>query len=340
MQNIDQLLQLRKYDPQNPPPPDTIILRIENKNIASLGNFITITGMPKQGKGKFIAGMLAAALSNTEIFGMKVRLPEDRKKVCLFDTDQAGYEFHKNIQLIKSLANIYSYQNIDAYNVREDEAKDIVSMIECYLEANKDCSLIVIDNIADLLFNYNDEAQSKRVINFLKKATKKYNVLAVPVLHLGKNNSTTIGHLGALNDRYAQTVLRAEKMNDRSSFILKLDYSRSAGEFTPLEIYYDEQADTWRQTSYLSEETNVRPLKKKPAEYDISVHQDNCRRIFNASGHIYMPYDSLVQAIKEVYAAGGNWAKECVKYLIEQNIIWRTEAGYTILRQATLMNRV
>jgi len=330
----EQLLLLRAYNPAEIPKPDTVVFRIEQKNVGSIGNFIIISGLPKRGKGKFTAAVMASALTGNPVWGMHCFLPEDKRKVAFFDTDQSRYDFYKNIDLIKDLAGANDLPpTLHAYNVRRDEPGDICNMIEIFTRQHPDCGMIVIDNIGDLLNNFNDEGQSKKLINYLKRVTDEKNIFIVCTLHQGKSNNSTIGHLGAMSDRYAQTILTCEKIEN--NYLLKIKDSRTCGDITPITIYYDEHSNQWQETAYIPEaDDKVKPLKPKPRELDPDLHTRNTRRIFNHDEII--SYGDLVEAIKETYAAGTNWAKECVIYLQDQLLIFKIPGGYTRRKQKQL----
>jgi len=57
----------------------------------------------------------------------------------------------------------------------------------------------------------NDEGASKRLIRQLKRWARKYGILIITVLHLGKKDMSSIGHIGSASDRYAQSTLTIEK---------------------------------------------------------------------------------------------------------------------------------
>lgn len=337
LEKLDLLLQNRAYDPNREPPPDQIVMRIEHKNIGSLQNLVTITGFQKNGKGKYIAGILAAALSRQTVFDISVKLPPGKNKIALWDTEQGDYDFFKSMDNIKNLAGLQSMPaNFNAFNVREDEPLQALRMIDRYLALNPDTGILCLDGLTDLVLSYNDETESKRLVNILKKWSKLYNLLIIGVLHKGKSTSATIGHLGAMADRAAQSVLSVEKIKERGTFQLKPDYLRSADDFTPIEIFYNNSAHEWQQTAYIPEETDekVKRIKLRPAEYDASVHSTNIVRIFSVDTLI--PYKELVQAIKEIYATGEQWAKECIPHLMKEQLIFKTEHGYTNNRKARL----
>jgi hypothetical protein len=261
-------------------------------------------------------------------------LPEKKRRIAFFDTDQSRYDFYKNIDLINQLAGLQAiYPLLSAYNVRRDEPKDICNMIEVYTRLHPDCGLIVIDNIGDLLTNFNDEGQSKRLINYFKKITDEKNILIVTTLHLGKSNNSTIGHLGAMSDRYAQSILTCEKIG--SNYLLKLKDSRTCGDITPIVIFYDDYNNIWKETTYTPEpDEKIKPLKPKARELSIDEHRRNVIRIFSLDQ--FITYGDLVQSVCELYAAGTNWAKDCVIHLINEHLIFKIPGGYTNAKQTRL----
>jgi hypothetical protein len=334
--NYDQLLVNCAYDPNREPPPDQIVIRIEGKNIGSLQNFITITGLPKNGKGKYLAAIMAGAITREQIFGISTRLPEHKQAVALFDTEQSDYDFYKYMENIRDLAGISALpSNFHAFNVREYDPADILPLIDNYLNKNKNCGLLCIDGILDLLSSYNDEGESKRLINILKRWTKVHELLAPIVLHRGKTTSSTLGHLGGMADRASQSILIVEKQKDKSTFQLRADFLRSADDFTPIEIYYNKDAAAWQETTYTpAEDSKVKKIKLRPGELDRTIHTTNVMRIFNASD--ILQYDALVQGIKEMYAAGTDWARQCVPVLMKENLIFKQEFGFTNNNKARL----
>lgn len=333
---IVKQLDQRKYDPNKPPPPEQIVFLVESKNIGTLQNFCTITGLQKSGKTTFMSAMMASALTKTEQLGMRFYLPKMQPKVAYFDTEQGDYDFHRTMERVKVFCQTDKLPNhFDTYNIREDEPHEMIWMIEKYLQLNPACGLLVIDGILDLIESYNDESESKRLINILKKITKVHNLLALLTLHKGKTTANTLGHLGSMADRAAQSVLLVEKVKERNTFLLKADYLRSADDFTPIEIYYDKADNIWKQTLYNPEQdTKVRKLQLKPHEYDKETHAGMVVKIFKFSEVIQ--YKDLVQSISELYAVGINWSKGCVAHLMKEQLIFKTETGYTNRQQARL----
>ena len=236
---ISQLLQLRKYDPNTIPKEQHIAWTIQNKCIGSLGNYCCINGLPKVGKSTFVSALVGSAAlpANQDNFTMKLITPADRKKVAFFDTESSLYDFYRVIERIKyfSLRSNLPEQ-IDAFNMREDNPKKIREMITEYLKTNPDCSIIVIDGLLDLVLNYNDEIETRLLTNWFKRITKEYNILLIGVLHLSKSNGESIGHLGSNTDRWSQSSLLVEKHKESNQLVMKSKFLRSTDDFDPIAL--------------------------------------------------------------------------------------------------------
>lgn len=336
--NYTELLQQRRYDPNKQPPKEQVVFLIDSKNIGTLQNFVTITGMQKSGKTTFMSAMLAAAITGEEKIRIRIKLPAEKYKVSYWDTEQGDYDFYKTIDRVKSFCNTDELPaHFDSYNVREDDPADILPLIDEYLKNSPRCGLLVIDGILDLINSFNDEAESKRLVNFLKKITKKGDLLCICTLHKGKTTSNTLGHLGSMADRAAQSVLQVEKNKDKGTFILKADYLRSADDIDPIEIHFNKNNNTWEETFYNPEQdAKVKPLQLRPQDFSRDQHTMCLIRVFSLQE--FYSYKDLVQNIKEEYGYGDNWAKDCIKYLKTEGMLFKTIEGYTNRQQQKLFN--
>jgi hypothetical protein len=144
-----------------------------------------------------------------------------------------------------------------------------------------------------------------------------------------------LGHVGSIADRAAQSVLIVEKNKEAKQYVLKPEYLRSADDFEPVAIYYNKQLNLWEQTEYMQpDQPAERQRKKRPAEYDYNDHAANVARIFRVQQSL--PYKQYIQEICEVYALGYNLAKDMGSYLVREGLIWKTQDGYTNIRQSKL----
>lgn len=238
--NYLEILNACKLDATTKIPNDNIYFVIQNKCIGSTGNFVSLVGLPKAGKSTFISAIIAAGISKKEIFGMNIITYENKYRIALFDTEQSNIDFQNKAKQIKRLSKQADiYKNLDVYTVTEHSANTIMHLIKMYLEITPTCAVLVVDGILDLIDNMNDEKQSKYLTKFLRVMAKKFDVLIITVLHLGKKDKTSIGHIGSSSDRYAQSTLEIEKTKE-GTFKMSAKMLRSASDFEPIELAWSD----------------------------------------------------------------------------------------------------
>lgn len=249
MANYSALLQKSRINNETVVKDDLLYFVIDNNVIGSSGNFITFTGLPKSSKSTFICAFIASAISGRSVYDFNVlRYPHlNKRRVALFDTEQSPYDFQNKAKLIKRLSLLTDiYKDLDVFSVIEYDAIVILNMINTYLKENSDVAILIIDGILDLIDNFNDERQAKRLIKIIRRWAKKHEILIVTVLHLGKKDNMALGHIGSASSRYCQSELEVIKNKD-STFTLQPRMLRSAGNFNPINIYYSEIEKTFLQ---------------------------------------------------------------------------------------------
>lgn len=316
MEDLKLLLSKRKYNPAFIPPEDTIIFKIEGKNILSYQNFSILSGLPKTCKSTLISAIIGSALSNTAIFDMAVKLPIDRPKLAYFDTESSDHDFYRQVQRIKNFSQKEITDNLLLYQVREDSPGTIRKLIEYQLKEDKEISFIIIDGLLDLCLNYNDEKETRLLVNWLKKITKVYNIGILSVLHLGKKDEQTLGHLGSNTDRWAQSTLKVTKDKDKGVYTLEPKFLRSAEDFNPIII--KNINGEWQQ---MYEESKTEYKNEK------LTHSEKLAIIFKA---IKKPlsYKELVENLQAVTGRGANYCKQLIRELIFDDLIVKTDKGY------------
>ena len=321
--SIDELLEKRKYNPNYIPSKENIIFTIQDKHIGSLQNFIIFSGLPKAGKSTFICAMISSVFNTYDIFTMKLHTPQNRAKVCLIDTESSDYDFYRTINKIKGFADINDLPpNFDAFQVREDSSNAIKQMIERYLELNRDCAILIVDGLLDLLVNYNDEKESSLLTSWLKKITKHYNILLISVLHQSKSNLATTGHIGSASDRFAQSTLDITKDKDKNTYVLSSRFMRSDSDFEPITLMnfngLFQQIETEKQKN----------TGKKASDID----EIESKRLLHQIITMPMPYNDISSEIIERTATSKAFAKNLIKLWISKNYIVKdNKNNYKIL---------
>lgn len=256
------ILAARKYDALVIPKSEQVVFTIQSKIVGTLENYAVISGLPKASKSTYVAAAIASSLlpDFLDCFGMKINLPKERKRIAYFDTEMSQYDFYRQMEKIRTFADKNKLPpNIDAFNFREDSPNRIKNLITAYLQANSDCSCIVIDGLLDLCMNYNDEVESRKVVLWLKRITRIFNIFVIGILHKGKGTGETLGHLGSNTDRWAQSTLEVIKIKETKQFTLQPKYLRSDSDFETIALMnFDGR---WQQVPY--QEPEIQTFKKQ-----------------------------------------------------------------------------
>jgi hypothetical protein len=315
---IDELLELRKYKPDYVPNKDNVILRIGGKVVGASMNYIIFGGLPKAGKSSYLNSCIASAFVPYDIFTMKINLPDNRRKICLFDTESSDYDYYNRIESIKRFAELENLPDwFNSFQVREDGTGTIRRMVERYLELNPDCSVLVLDGLLDLIINYNDEKESSMLTKWLKKITKVHDILIISVLHFNKSNDHTTGVIGSHSDRFAQSTLDIKKDKDNNTYVMSSRFMRSDSDFEPITLM--------NFSGNLQQVANdsVKPKSKKASDLDLIESQRLCKQIVT----IPMQYSEIVDEIKERTAESNTYAKQLMKIWISKGMVSKDHTG-------------
>lgn len=321
---IKQVLTEALFLDEELEPPEPCI-EIQGKNILSAGNFAVLAGLPKSRKTTFAFFMLASALRQTEIFGIKVNLkPND--KCLLIDTEQSIHDFSRQIKTLKFLIKQKKLpKNFQAYLFRKFEPDVILNSVYTLIKEQKP-KLIILDNLTELVINPNDMLESKRVIQFLKLITAEFNCSVICLLHLAKSNLMSLGNLGSYADRGAQSVLKVSMDKETQTSTLEPTLMRSDLFFEPIAVTYDSESKEFVQTTAPTEKPKS-SRKFVLMDLNDSDHWNRLGVVFTEGKEVI--YGELVEEIKKIYGVGTNIAKQqIIPYLAGNNFIVSNKGVY------------
>jgi KaiC/GvpD/RAD55 family RecA-like ATPase len=322
MTDIKEVLKDARFvdtDIKQPPP----VITIQGKTIATESNFIVISGLPKSRKTTFAFLMLAAAFARRAIFDIEVKIsPTD--KVLLIDTEQSIYDFARQIKVFKSfIQNNKLPENFDAYLFRKYEPDTILKSIYELMQQTKP-KILILDNLTELVMNVNDVIESKNAIQFLKKITAEFNCVVICLLHLNKSNLNTLGNLGSFADRGAQSVLKVTKEKETEISYLEADRLRSAGDFEPIGIYYNQNTNQYEKTN---ETPAPKPVKKADALAALTPDEHKVKLSLIFTGNKSLTYAELVEDLRRYYGVGiTNVKQKLIPLILSINLV-RTSKG-------------
>lgn len=310
-------------DIKQPPP----LITIGGKTIATEGNFITISGLPKSRKTTFAFLMTAAAITGNPLFNIAVNL-QSNENILLIDTEQSIFDFSKQIGLLKHFINKKKLpKNFDAYIFRKYDPKEILQSLYVLMQEKKP-KIVILDNLTELVINPNDMIESKTIIQFLKRITAEFNCVVVCLLHLGKGAAqNTLGNLGSYADRGAQSTLKVTKDKETDISTIEATFLRSDGNFEPVSIFFNPETKHYEQT----ESTNTKPVKKSIID-DLTEgdHYTKMQLIFEGGKQI--TYGELWQQIKIFYGCGDNVAKQkIIPLMLSKKILIADKGIYKLI---------
>jgi hypothetical protein len=273
--NIDNyLVDLEK------PVTQEIIYTIQDKIVLTYGSLMVLTGKPKARKTTFLHAFIGAALVDYPIWSIKANLKPDKNLVVLIDTEQSMYDLHQSLHRLQNTINLKlsTLKNFKTFSARSLNVDEIIKLINKICEANKNVGLICIDGLLDLVNDINDVREAKAAIHYLKTACDEHNIGIVGILHQNKGTNFSLGHLGSFASRHAQSELSIEK-NESGTSTLSATFLRSADDFTPIEIAYDDYNKKYDLSLNMNQNKNY-------------ISYDFLNKVFN--GKIGLTYKDII----------------------------------------------
>jgi hypothetical protein len=231
--DVAAILEQRRFNPEYTPPAEDVIWTVQGHNIGSRQNFSVLAGLPKAGKSTFLAAIMASAFTTFEVYNNKLKFTGN---MGYFDTESSTNDFYQNIRRVRQFAGFLELPNYyQAYNTRVDPFEHQRALIECYI-SQYNPAVLVIDGLLDLVRNFNDETESRALMDWLKFVTVKHNMLIIGCIHLGKKDNHTLGHFGSMVDRYAQSVIEIVRDFENDLYLMKPKMLRSAPIFETIAV--------------------------------------------------------------------------------------------------------
>ena len=194
--NVSQSNGLKKYDIP----------------ICTYGNFSFIQAPPKSFKTFFVSLLAASyASNNCENRGQLKSFRKD-EHIIHFDTEQSKY--HSKIvmdRLRRMNPTLDTSSFYHTYALREIGYSSSIEFIEACLEDleydGKKIGFVIIDGVADLVSEANNQAESNELVQKLMTWTTRFNCHIATVIHSNFGTAKPTGHLGSLLEKKAETQI-------------------------------------------------------------------------------------------------------------------------------------
>ena len=315
------------------------ILFVGECTIATFGNFSASTGKAKSKKTFNISAMVAAAVTNTTVLNYRACLPEGKRKILYFDTEQSKYHCHNVLERIYKLSGL-SVKKDDPrllfWGLREYTPKLRIALIDYALRKHQEVGLVIIDGLRDLMYDINNGKEATDVMTVLMAWTSVYDLHIHTVLHLNKADDNVRGHIGTELNHKAETILQITKNeNDGNISEVHATLIRDK-EFPPFAFLINEDG-----LPELAEDIDLKPkISKRSFDYKIMAEELHRRALDVAFDDMTEPvgYKVLLERLYVGYASIGfersrNVHVNLLKFLVAHDIVRKEDKGYVYNRE-------
>lgn len=187
-----------------------------HRPIVTYGNFAFIAAPPKTMKTFYTTLLTASYLGNMEHTGLLDGV-DRRGGVVHFDTEQGKYHCARVQARVKYMCPT-SYKDYRMFALRAIDVPTRIAYIGAYLKENyENIGLVIVDGIADLLYDNNNIEESNKVVQKLMTWSADYNVAIVTVIHTNWGSNKPTGHIGSFLEKKAETQIGLERDGDNGS---------------------------------------------------------------------------------------------------------------------------
>lgn len=308
------------------------ILFVGDCTIATFGNFSASTGKAKSKKTFNISAMVAAAVTNATVLNYRACLPEGKRKILYFDTEQSKYHCHNVLERIYKLSGL-SVKKDDPrllfWGLREYTPKLRIALIDYALRKHQEVGLVIIDGLRDLMYDINNGKEATDVMTVLMAWTSVYDLHIHTVLHLNKNDNNPRGHIGTELENKAETVLIISKNLQNNSISEVRPMHMRDKEFSTFAFHIDDN-----KLPVLDNGISVTVVKRREkslVSLDNEVHQEILSKAFKNNSPTR--YSDLVEMVSRAYEDAGykrgtNGIKDLLKLLSGKGIIMKQDDAY------------
>lgn len=317
--SIDHILSFRVLPSDEIPQPDAV-LYFGEQMVMTRQNISCVTGKAKVGKTFLMTLINQAILQKGEFNILRSYLPKGKDKIIYIDTEQSKYHISLILQRIKKvisdekLDNIYML-NFDALSTNERKA-----YVEQLIYEMDGVGVVIIDGVADLIYDTNDIRESADMADSLRKWATQRDLHIINVLHQNpSDNSKMRGHLGTILTNKSETVIQISSSKEDES--IKLVETLATRNKKP-ENWSFEIIDGYPQImdeTYVVP-TAVRKIKKVWKDHErYNVLLETYSDVKKSKG---LGYSVLIEKVREnIENETETGLKEFVKYAKEMNWI-------------------
>lgn len=189
--------------------------------IMSSGNLSMMNGKSKSRKSFAIMAFCSLILNtNNHLLGYTSNFEGG---IVVFDTEQFKHHTKRFYDRLKRIVDV---SNFKIFNLRAYNKETRLKFIKNYIEREKP-ALAFIDNIRDVIKDFNDIAQSDDIITALSNIMERTGTHICCTLHVNKSDNNARGHIGSELTQKAETVFMIENFAESGITEIRGEYCRN-----------------------------------------------------------------------------------------------------------------
>lgn len=199
--------------------------------LVTYGNIAIVQAQPKAGKSYLMSLLSSVFLSSTgsNRYGKNLRGHSRGGCVIHIDTEQGTFHaqrmFRRAIEMNDN-SNIVCYHT---YALRQENFKTkrefIAWKLKNLVENGYTVDLILIDGVADLCVDVNDNVDTRLLVEEVMRWSAIYDCAVVGVIHTNFGSTKATGHLGSHFQKKVETLINVSRQDD--SVVVDCQMSRN-----------------------------------------------------------------------------------------------------------------
>ncbi len=183
------------------------LIEIDGERLATRGGLVLVKGEEKVGKSTFMYYLESCLFSRKH---GNISTPQEDLKILNCDTEQSVFHITMGV---KRVMDICKREDVEVttdrffnFELRSEDMDMRFGIIQDIME-NTYPDVLVIDNLADLIDDYNNIKDSRRLISQLVQMAEQYKCVVILVVHTTKEKSHALGTLGGDGVKKAEAIL-------------------------------------------------------------------------------------------------------------------------------------
>lgn len=246
-----------RYDPMSeiPKEPEYLIKIFDETRGIDVGfglegSLIGVYGKPKTRKSSFIASIIAATHAKNKKF--QIVTSNIQGKVLWIDTEQSETEnqYFQNKMLLDMAKRKKDdddlFENHICLKLREFDEEERLLMLDYILGTDAifkqgELGVVVIDGIADLIYNVNEIEASKKLVTKVTTWCDRNKIPVFVALHTNKDGKDATGSLGGFINKKASYAIICEQEYEEGPTAVRTYMSRNGKRFGPVILSHDDK---------------------------------------------------------------------------------------------------